>query len=100
MKPSNDTFGPFFDLPLNTTKAHNITLETDGKVTLVTEMVEGRYWIILYTNSEVKEEFLRIMAIDQQKIEYTSRNGENIIVTHWEEVDGQIAQCNLNIESK
>ncbi len=94
MKDDN-TFGPFFNLPLNSGNVVEVSIGPNGKLTLNTDLCEGgRYWIIVYTSG--MEEFLRILAVNPQIVEYknASTSGIDLIVTHWKEIDGEIVQCN------
>ncbi len=94
---SENNFGPFQNLPLITEHALPVSIEPNGKLTLDTDLCEdSKYWIILYTESN--EEFLRILAIEPQKTEYTSISGIDLLITHWKETNGEIVQCDLTID--
>lgn len=102
----DDIYGPFFDSVLETSRSLSITIESGHKATIDSSKDNDdpyRYWVIIYTDSDPKQEYVRYL-VNISSIElHISNNGNeelNLLLTHWKETKpGVIVQCDLTSES-
>lgn len=99
---NQSVFGPYNNLPLDSTKWFSIMLRADDKLTLDSELGEkeaSKFWVILYRNTSVPQEFFRLFVESKESIIYSCSTETEVLVTHWKEIDGVIEQCNLTFEN-
>lgn len=74
----DDIYGPFFDSVLETSRSLSITIESGHKATIDSSKDNDdpyRYWVIIYTDSDPKQEYVRYL-VNISSIElHISNNG-------------------------